>query len=186
MNQALSCFLPLVFLLCSILRPLFVRMRLRNPCLRMRISRDGRFMFMYRRGPHRICEPAPASPGCDVIAVLGTTSAIPDPIAASAAACVGMKVPVGARDPAAGLLVKMLGCAEMPGRRIGKEEKVLIIFSRYVSQRFHAGVWAGQRRADLVKAGCLVTSRTAARSADWAKSRDMATVLQRAGVTEED
>jgi hypothetical protein len=97
----------------------------------MRISRDGRFMFMYRRGPQRICEPAPASAGCDVIAVLGTTSAISDPATASAApvvvACVGEKAVVGARRPAAGLRAKMLGCADMPGRRIGREEKDLLV-----------------------------------------------------------
>lgn len=132
-NQALSCCLPLVFLLWSILRPVLVRMRLRNPCLRMRISRDGRFMFMYRRGPQRICEPTPASAGCDVIAVLGTTSAIaddPPPTAASAPTAVGPIVvaALGARSPTVGLLVKMLGGADMPGRRIGREEKDLVMW----------------------------------------------------------
>lgn len=127
-NQALSCFLPLVFLLCSILRPVLVRIRLRNPCLRMRISRDGRFMFMYRRGPQRICEPTPASAGFDVIAVLGTTSAVAPPSAAvSAAAAVadGVKA-LGMRRPAAGLRAKMLGDAAMLGRRVGREEKDLV------------------------------------------------------------
>lgn len=128
-NQALSCCLPLVFRLCSILRPVLVRMRLRNPCLRMRISRDGRFMFMYRRGPHRICEPTPASAGCAVIAARGTTSAASDPPAAAidvVAVVVGVKALVlGARRPAAGLRAKMLGCAEMPGRRTGRDEKDL-------------------------------------------------------------
>lgn len=109
-------------------------MRLKNPCLRMRISRDGRFMFMYRRGPQRICEPAPANAGCDVIAVLGTTSTIaddPPPTAASAtAAAVGPIVvaALGARSPAVGLLAKMLGGAERPGRRIGREEKDLVMW----------------------------------------------------------
>lgn len=131
-DHALSIFLPLVFLLCSILRPVLVRMRLRNPCLRMRISRDGRFMFMCRRGPQRICEPAPASAGCDVIAVLGTTSAIPVPPTASAAAAdagAGVKA-LGMRGPAAGLLAKMLGGAAIPGRRLGREEKDLCRLQR--------------------------------------------------------
>lgn len=94
----------------------------------MRISRDGRFMFMYRRGPQRICEPTPASAGFDVIAVLGTTSAISPPnAAASVAAAVadGVKA-LGMRRPAAGLRAKMLDGADMPGRRVGREEKDLV------------------------------------------------------------
>lgn len=129
-NQALNVFLPLVFLLCSILRPVLVRMRLRNPCLRMRISRDGRFMFIYRRGPQRICEPTPASAGFDVIAVLGTTSAIaaaaPTVSAVAPVAAAGVKAP-GIRRPAAGLRAKMLAGADMHGRRIGREEKDLVL-----------------------------------------------------------
>lgn len=127
-HQALSCFLPLVFLLCSIFRPVLVRIRLRNPCLRMRISRDGRFMFMYRRGPQRICEPAPASAGFDVIALLGTTSAVAAAPTASAVvvvAAAGVKA-LGMRGPAAGLRAKMLGDAAMLGRRVGREEKDLV------------------------------------------------------------
>lgn len=128
-NQALSCFLPFVFLLCSIFRPVLVRIRLRNPCLRMRISRDGRFMFMYRRGPQRICEPTPTSAGFDVIAVLGTTSAAVVAPTASAvvvgAAAAGVKA-LGMRRPAAGLRAKMLGDAAMLGRRVGREEKDLV------------------------------------------------------------
>lgn len=86
-------------------------------------------MFMYRRGPQRICEPTPARAGCDVTAVLGTTSAVPAaaPPTASAAAvvvAVGVKA-LGMRSPAAGLRAKMLGGADMPGRRIGREEKDL-------------------------------------------------------------
>lgn len=125
-HQALNCFLPLVFLLCSILRPVLVRIRLRNPCLRMRISRDGRFMFMYRRGPQRICEPAPASAGFDVIAVLGTTSAVAAPTGSAVVvvAAAGVKA-LGMRRPAAGLRAKMLGDAAMLGRRVGREEKDL-------------------------------------------------------------
>lgn len=127
-HQALNCFLPLVFLLCSIFRPVLVRIRLRNPCLRMRISRDGRFMFMYRRGPQRICEPAPASAGFDVIALLGTTSAVAAAPTASAVvvvAAAGVKA-LGMRGPAAGLRAKMLGDAAMLGRRVGREEKDLV------------------------------------------------------------
>lgn len=89
----------------------------------MRISRDGRFMFMYRRGPQRICEPTPASAGCDVTAVLGTTSAVA-PTASVVAAVVGVKA-LGARRPAAGLRAKRLGCADRPGRRAGRDEKDL-------------------------------------------------------------
>lgn len=95
----------------------------------MRISREGRFMFMYRRGPQRICEPTPASAGCDVTAVLGTMSAVaaPPPTASAAPVVVatGVKA-LGMRSPAAGLLAKMLGGADMPGRRIGREEKDLV------------------------------------------------------------
>lgn len=140
-NQALSIFLPLVFLLCSILRPVLVRMRLRNPCLRQRISRDGRFMFMYRRGPQRICEPAPASAGFDVIAVLGTTStaaAAPTASAAAAPVAAGVKPP-GARMPAAGLRAKMLAGADTHGRRIGREEKDLVWCTVGQSEAPHAG-----------------------------------------------
>lgn len=184
-NQALSIFLPLVFLLCSILRPVLVRIRLRNPCLRMRISREGRFMFMYRRGPQRICEPAPASAGCDVIAVLGTTSAVAVPPTASAAAAAvvvaaaGVKA-LGMRSPAAGLRAKMLGGADRPGRRVGREEKDLGRCAVRQSE-IPRWVWAGGCRANLVMVGCRATSRTAARSADWAKSRDIVTVLQWVG-----
>lgn len=97
----------------------------------MRISRDGRFMFMYRRGPQRICEPAPASAGCDVTAVLGTMSASPVPPTASAAADAGAGVKaLGMRGPAVGLLAKMLGGAARPGRRAGREEKDLVRLQR--------------------------------------------------------
>lgn len=90
----------------------------------MRISRDGRFMFMYRRGPQRICEPMPASAGCEVTAVLGTTSAAAES-AVVVVAAVGVRA-LGMR-PAAGLLVKMPAGADRPGRRIGREEKDLIV-----------------------------------------------------------
>lgn len=144
----------------------------------MRISRDGRFMFMYRRGPQRICEPAPASAGCDVTAVLGTTSAVAAPTASTADVVVaaGVKA-LGMRSPAAGLRAKMLGGADMPGRRVGRDEKDLF---EYAFRQSRIPRWLGARgcRANLVMAGCLATSRTAARSADWAKSRDIFTVLQ--------
>lgn len=177
-TQALNIFLPLVFLLCSILRPLLVRIRLRNPCLRMRISRDGRFMFMYRRGPQRICEPTPESAGCDVTAVLGTTSAVAAAASAAAAAVVAVGVKaLGMRSPAAGLLAKMLGGADTPGRRIGRDENDLDGWS-FRQSEVPRWIGAGGCRANLDMAGCLATSRTAARSADWAKSRDIFTVLQ--------
>lgn len=94
----------------------------------MRISRDGRFMFMYRRGPQRICDPAPASAGFDVIAVLGTMSATavaPTASAVVVVAAAGVKA-LGMRSPAAGLRAKMLGGAAMLGRRVGREEKDLL------------------------------------------------------------
>lgn len=77
-------------------------------------------MFIYRRGPQRIWLPMPHSAGCDVIADLGTISAV----AASVVVAVGVKVVVWRR--VVGLLLKMevVGMHAF-GRREGREEKDL-------------------------------------------------------------
>lgn len=88
------------------------------------MSRDGLFMFWYRRGPHRICEARPHNAGLEVMLVLGTTSA-------AAAAVVSLIGAAGWNRPVivVGLLLKMEDVVvEMLGRRRGREEKDLEYF----------------------------------------------------------
>lgn len=118
--HALNVFLPLDFLRNRSFRPERVRSRLRNPCLRIRTSREGLFMFVARRGPHRICV-APSA-GCAVIADLGTTSDAA--VSADSPVVVGVKVVVWRR--VVGRRLKMLApLLGKLGRRVGREEKDL-------------------------------------------------------------
>lgn len=77
-------------------------------------------MFMAFRGPQRIWEAMPHSAGLEVIALLGTTSAI----SAAVEVCVG----AGWNSSVVGLLLKMEDVGEkdvLVGRRGGREEKDL-------------------------------------------------------------
>lgn len=102
----------LVRLLCSVLRPVRVRTRLRNPCLRLRTSRLERASVA--RGPQRIC--VAAKRGLEDMAVLGTMSAVvvSGQQAAGASDVVGVEVrktvPVG---------------RARVGRRVGRDVNVL-------------------------------------------------------------
>lgn len=114
---------PFALLLINIFFPVLDRSRARNPTRRCRISRDGRFMFMYLRGPHRIWEARPHSAGWEVMDVLGTTSA-----AGPAAAAVRGLVVVGGwrRVVVVGRLLKTGEEGDdVLGRRRGREEKDL-------------------------------------------------------------
>lgn len=142
-------------------------MRLRKPCRRCRISREGRFMLRHLRGPHRIC--VCTSAGCDVIADVGTTSAAVEvEVEVEVNVGVGVKSAVVCRR-VVGLRLKMV-LSGRAGRRRGREEKDL--WRASVRSRGDQGL-AGQ--ANLVRQpGCRETSRTAARTAGWVrKRRDM-------------
>ena len=77
---------------------------------------------MVGRGPHRICDPAPARAGCDEIEVLGTRSrTVSLPPMEDGVVVVGWK---GAVMREVGWR-KMGRGAEREGRRVGRWEKVL-------------------------------------------------------------
>jgi hypothetical protein len=100
-------------LLCNVLRPVLVRIRLRNPCLRFRTSLLERASVA--RGPQRTC--VAAKTGLVEMAVLGTTSATSQEGAAAA---------VGARE-AVGVEARKTepeGRAR-DGRSVGRDVKVL-------------------------------------------------------------
>lgn len=130
-------------------------------------------MFVARRGPHRIC--VKPSAGCVVIADLGTRSAAASDGPAAVPA-VGVKAAAVCRRGAVGRRPKMLAPGEgeeAVGRRAGSEEKAL-----WEGEGDEGSVGAlvsarmGGLRANLVRHGCCRdTSRTAARTADWAEKR---------------
>lgn len=68
---------PLSLLRRSVFLPVLLRTRDRKPCLRFWIRRVCPFMVF--RGPHRICEAAPARAGWAEMADLGTRSATAAP-----------------------------------------------------------------------------------------------------------
>lgn len=134
-DHALNLFRPLANLLFKILRPVLDRSRLRNPDRRFLINRDGRFMFMYRRGPHRIWEARPHSAGLEVMDVLGTMSAAAAEASALSVVVVGWSKLVVI---VVGLLLKMeevVGEEAVLGRRRGREEKDLVYLSDKYNRR---------------------------------------------------
>lgn len=117
-------------------------MRLRKPCRRARISREGRFMFRHLRGPQRIC--VCASAGCVVIADVGTRSAVHVDVEVAVVG-EGVKSAVLVCRRVVGLRLKMV-LSGRAGRRRGKEENDL-----YGVSHFH---WASEEHgAGLVGSG---------------------------------
>lgn len=108
---------------------------------------------------------------------LGTMSAAASPSDAAAAAAivvVGAGAKLVGRRPA-GRLAKRDDGVDVEGRRLGREEKDL-----WAGGEGQHGVFPGDSSGGgsclaylVVKPGCRAASRMAARSADWAKRRDI-------------
>lgn len=93
-----------------------MRNRLKNPCVLLRFSRLVR-SIVPGCGPNRSCVATPASDGCEVTALFGTTSAIVPSVLGVRRGVKEVWAEVQERNT-------LLG-ARSVGRRLGREEKVL-------------------------------------------------------------
>lgn len=108
------------FLRCRILRPVRLRMRVRNPCLRLRTRRLLRSRF--GRGPQRIWKPRPNA-GCEVTEDRGTRSATTPPTVSTGEAASGV---LPGRRARVFVAERKTGREDArDGRRVGKDVNVL-------------------------------------------------------------